>query len=390
MKVLHINTIDTGGAAIAAIRLHELLLSKGIESKMLFLYRSGRVKVNESYYFEDLFKFKVCFNLLVKLNIIYNRRFTFYKPKIYFNGPDSLFNISNHPMFQWADVIHFHWVVKFLNWKKVFKYKSKKYVWTFHDMNPFTGGEHYRTGYNDEFKLVSTINLKRKLKYLNGVDLQVITPSDWMNQLVKKSYVFNNHNVITLRNPVPFEIFKPNYEENLQSRKSTKIKLLFVAENPNDVRKGFGLLIEAIKKNPSGSNYSLIVLGNNPDLNGLDIEVDLVGNINNPYKLAEIYNSADYFIIPSIEDNLPNTVSESLLCGTPVIGFNVGGIPEMIINNQNGFLVDSENNLVEVLNSIKMNQFKKEEVFNTVKSKLNEEDIFQSYLKIISFTSQPQ
>jgi glycosyltransferase involved in cell wall biosynthesis len=106
--------------------------------------------------------------------------------------------------------------------------------------------------------------------------------------------------------------------------------------------------------------------------------------------LNRIYNSSDYFIIPSIEDNLPNTVSESLLCGTPVIGFNVGGIPEMIINNQNGFLVNSENNLVEILNSIKMNQFKKEEVFNTVKSKLNEEDIFQSYLKIISFTSQPR
>jgi glycosyltransferase involved in cell wall biosynthesis len=68
-----------------------------------------------------------------------------------------------------------------------------------------------------------------------------------------------------------------------------------------------------------------------------------IGEINNPEQMAIAYQAADLFVLPSLAENLPNTIAEALLCGTPAIGFNVGGIPEMIINGKTGFLCDEIN-----------------------------------------------
>ena len=354
MKILHINTIDTGGAAIAAIRLHELLLQNGVESKILFLWRSGKVSVKESFYFEDLFSSKLIFKIQYKLNVLFNRRFTFYKPNLYFNGPDSLFDISKHPLFGWAEVIHFHWVVKFLDWNSVFNNSKKKFVWTLHDMNPFTGGEHYKTGYNNEFKFASKRNVKLKQKALNGVDLTVITPSEWMKNCAEKSEVFKEIKIATVRNPIPNVVFNSSFVGDFADLNidKSKINLLFVAENPSDVRKGFHLLIQALNNIQYKEVFQLYIIGK--EINGIELPIkhQFLGVVSDPYQLAKIYCSVDYFIIPSIEDNLPNTVSEALLCGTPVLGFEIGGIKEMIQNGINGFLVNNEVELGVLLNKI--------------------------------------
>lgn len=368
MKVLHVNTIDSGGAAIAARRLHLLLLERGIDSKMLFLSRSGRTDIKEAYYFEDLFspgRFKLLFNL----NKIYNRRFTFYKPSVYFNGPDSLFDLSKHPLFEWADVVHLHWVVKFLDWNKVFSHKQKSFVWTCHDMNPFTGGEHYKTGYKGEFSTASRSNILRKQSALKNVRLKVISPSQWLADLARNSEVFGHVEVKAIRNPIDDRVFRP-----LPETESGKKNILFVAENPHDLRKGFDRLLKALNK-LSPSSYKLSVLGNKTFVEQTFPDAHFYGSISDESRLVEIYNSAELFIIPSLEDNLPNTVSESLLCGTPVVGMKVGGIAEMIDNGEDGFLAADPESLSEAITKGLQHPFDRQAVRQKALLKLDKDKI---------------
>jgi glycosyltransferase involved in cell wall biosynthesis len=85
------------------------------------------------------------------------------------------------------------------------------------------------------------------------------------------------------------------------------------------------------------------MLGKNVENINFDFQVIQLGFITNDADIVNCYNAADFFVIPSIEDNLPNTVVESLACGTPVLGFNIGGIPDMVINNKSGLLADLNN-----------------------------------------------
>lgn len=383
LKILHVNTIDTGGAAIAARRLHELLIEKGIESKMLFLKRSGKVKIKEAYYFEDLYSASK-FRTLFKMNTIYNRRNTFYKPGIYFNGPESLFDLSAHPLFEWADVVHLHWVVKFLDWEKVFKHKTKRFVWTFHDMNPFTGGEHYQTGYHDEFKSVSKRNIELKQKAIVGNDINVICPSAWLSDLASKSEVFAQTKIHTIRNPIDDGIFKPLHSYLHKTDDPpviNKKNILFVAENPHDERKGFILLMKALE-NLNPDSYRLSVIGKKQHVEQVFKGAIFHGTVNDEEEMVKIYNSSDLFIIPSIEDNLPNTVSEALLCGTPVVGLSIGGVKEMITEGKNGFLAQNPDDLQQAIVNALNHHFVRQLVRNHAETLLDKEAIIESILDV--------
>ncbi len=369
MKILHVNTNDTGGAAIAAKRLHLLLLKHGIESRMLFLKRSGKVKIPEVYYMEDLYG-KIPFKLFDKLNTLYNRRFSFTKASVYFNGPDSLFDISKHPAFAWADVVHLHWVVKLLDWQSVFKHKDKKFVWTLHDMNPFTGGEHYKTGYKGEFGYASKRNIAVKKAAIQQDQIQVICPSEWLSDIARQSEVFSNQEVRTLRNPIDNSVFKVMDKVAMKTKHGLdpdKKNILFVAENPHDERKGFGLLMEALS-HLNMSDFEVSVIGKETYVQNAIIDAHFFGTVNDEQKMAELYNAADVFVIPSLEDNLPNTVSEALLCGTAVSGMRIGGIKEMVTDGVNGYLSASPEGLGDA-------------IFKTLSLNLSASDIRQIALK---------
>jgi glycosyltransferase involved in cell wall biosynthesis len=85
----------------------------------------------------------------------------------------------------------------------------------------------------------------------------------------------------------------------------------------------------------------LFVIGNkNESLNNFK-NIIQYGKVNDERLLSSIYSAADVFVLPSLMDNLPNTVLESLLCGTPVIGFPIGGIPDMVMHKKNGLIADA-------------------------------------------------
>ena len=112
----------------------------------------------------------------------------------------------------------------------------------------------------------------------------------------------------------------------------------------SDRRKGFHLLLPAIKKLSQGEIWQhkleLVVFGASEPVNPPDfgLKTHYLGRLNDDISLALVYAAADIFVAPSLEDNLPNTVMEALACGTPSVAFKIGGMPDMIEHQENGYL----------------------------------------------------
>jgi glycosyltransferase involved in cell wall biosynthesis len=89
-------------------------------------------------------------------------------------------------------------------------------------------------------------------------------------------------------------------------------------------------------------HLGVVVLGGDAESvkSALPLPVYTVNYLSNEAEIAELYNAVDLFVTPSLQDNLPNTIVEAMSCGVPCVGFNVGGIPEMISHQQDGYVAD--------------------------------------------------
>jgi glycosyltransferase involved in cell wall biosynthesis len=150
------------------------------------------------------------------------------------------------------------------------------------------------------------------------------------------------------------EIFAPrdkNYSREVLNIPKDKKVILFVADSIDNNRKGFIFLKRAIEQ-LSDPNLVICAIGDkNNGLGVIDNVIEL-GTIYDERMMSIAYSAADLYVIPSLMDNLPNTVLESLMCGTPVVGFPVGGIHDMIQDGVNGFITEeiSVDSLVKTLN----------------------------------------
>jgi glycosyltransferase involved in cell wall biosynthesis len=371
MKLLLINTSDIGGAGKACARLHLGLLNMDVDSKLLLAKKISNY--NESYVLHP----KKNNSLLVKIQKKALRTLRKWKllkaPKKTkeelfiekrakglekFSFPNSKYDITESELYKQADIINLHWVSEFIDYQSFFQKNTKPVVWTLHDMNPFSGGEHYEEAYlgidehgypkkriisNEELEQFNKVlNLKKEV--LSQVkNLHFVTLCDWMTSQLKQSDFFSRFPIHKIPNGIDSNIF--NTRDKAHSRDLLNIPLdkkviLFVADLIDANRKGFNLLIKAIEKLDQ-SNVQLFVIGKkNDSLNHLK-NIIQYGTVNNDRLLSSIYSAADVFVIPSLMDNLPNTVLESLLCGTPVIGFSTGGIPDMIHHKKTGLIVDA-------------------------------------------------
>ncbi len=336
MKVVHLNTNAYGGAATACFRLHHALLEAGADSRVLTLKKGSssdpRIDSWEAYQ-PRRFRLKDTWNRL------YNKLPTMGKPPFFFSGPNSIFRVEEHPWVQDADIIHLHWVAKFIDYRRFFKVDGR-YVWTLHDLQPFSGGYHYTGGLDmHAYRRLIRRNEAIKIKALHGKQLQPVAPSSWLAELAKASPVFSDFGCAHIPNCIDMRIFKPAEQHRLRRTLGWPVDkkvLLFLAENLDEPRKGFPILVQALREMNLDETL-LVAVGKSPvGLEGLPV-------IHIPFttdeqKLAAVYAAADYYITPSLEDNLPNTVMEALACGTPVIAFHTGGIPEMVQHGFNGFL----------------------------------------------------
>lgn len=255
------------------------------------------------------------------------------------------------------DIVHLHWPRHgLLSIEQIGKLKSPV-VWTLHDLWPLTPGYEYRIECMEDFgpfqalipegrlhRLATNI-WKRKLRAWRNLNLSIVAPSEWMAEEARRSDVFTNRDIRLIPNTVPLEVFRPSRDRAAIRRKlgfpSDRTVLLFGADGGESPRKGGDLLVNTLRElELQVPDVCLAYFGggNMPWLKGLNIEAFALGRICEPSLLAEIYSGADVFVCPSREDNLPNTVIESLACGTPVVGFRIGGMTDLVQDDVNGFL----------------------------------------------------
>jgi glycosyltransferase involved in cell wall biosynthesis len=362
MKILHVCTSDRGGAAIAAVRLHKAMLNLGIDSNILFLKRfdnsipksfihNSSNFLNKKYFL--LNRAKLEFKLFFDKFRLRKRRLKFEL----FTWSHSFFDLTKNECYKTADIINLHWVANFINYDSFFLKNNKPVFWTLHDQNPFTGGCHYSFGCKkfqescntcpqllgiNNPSISSVILSKKKSGIINKQNsVFIIALSKWMLSLSTTSVVFQGLPHTIISNSLEGFNYKPKIEARVTLGITTnKVVFLFVAHEISNPRKGFNLLEEALASMNKKSEILLMIIGNSTEIFIQDIEFINFGFIRNAEDLNNIYSAADALVVPSLEDNFPNTVLEALCCGTPVIGFDVGGISDMIQNGTNGFLVD--------------------------------------------------
>jgi len=365
VKVLHLNTFDTGGAAIAAKRSHLALLEQGVESKMLFVKKASNA-IEETFELEAQ-TFTLWDRLKIKLKVLLKQPIGYWQSSEYhlkgqdsnmglFSLPYSDFNLTLNEHIKWADVINLHWVPSMWDYN-LFQKLNKPIVWTLHDMNPFTGGCHYSRDcrrFTEDCKncpqLDGTRNpnfasklLEYKRKYMKLNNISYVTLCDWMITRLKDSSVFKDEKVFKIYNSLDTKIFKPINQTKARTALSVPLDrkiVLFVSERTDNYRKG-GYMLSRIIHILKEENIYFYAIGAS-EMPNLDENLVQLGVIQDEKTMATVYNIADVLILPSIEDNLPNVMLEALCCGLPLVSFSNGGMNEIIKPGENGLLVEEQ------------------------------------------------
>jgi glycosyltransferase involved in cell wall biosynthesis len=275
-------------------------------------------------------------------------------------------DISQHPLIKDADIIHLHWVnFGFLSIQNIRQLTElgKPIFWTLHDMWAFTGGCHH-SGDCDRYKEfcgqckflkqpsfhdLSHRLWREKVFAFESDNLRFIPCSNWLAKKAKESSLLMRHEIHAIPNAIDLTIFK-SLDKNLAKKNLQlsidKSYLLFVAMRVSAPNKGFEYLKSALEiwknSHPNDANKTeVLIIGevsNIELLDSLPLAHKVLGKITDEKQMVEIYNASDVFITPSLEENLPNTIMEALSCGTSCLGFEVGGIPEMIDHLSNGYV----------------------------------------------------
>ncbi len=426
MKVVHLCTQDNGGAGNAAYRLNIALISAGIDSKLIVLtktkednsvyaipdnYSETKSLINATTYTSQYF-----LDIWGKWQKRITKEYPTFKGYYeIFTLPTGDIELSEILELEETDVINLHWVNGMLSFSDATKnlFKQKKIVWTLHDMNPFTGGCHYSAGC-EKFTTqcgacpqlesenpidLSTEVFKIKEKFYQGLEINIVTPSKWLSEESKKSTLFRNYRTFVIPNGFPTKTFFPYpsevVKENLNIPKEAKLILIGAAYGNN--RKGFNLLLEALGMIEGNEKVYLGVFGNLKQIPSKlkNFEIIQFGSVADETVLAMLYSAADVFVIPSLQDNLPNVVPEAMLCGTPVVGFNIGGLPDMIDHKTNGYLAqpydttDLASGIVWTLNntSDSMRKYTYEKALKKYSLEKQAENYIQLYKKLLNENS---
>lgn len=355
MKVLIINTSASGGgAAIAALRLTDALRANGVDAKMLVrdcnISHEGVIALPHS----PLLRLKFVWErVVIWLHNRLKRKMLWYVD-IANTGTD----ITELPEFRQADIIHLHWINQgFLSLQQLERIliSGKRIVWTLHDQWPYTGICHHSvdcTRYQQHChdcpqlchpsaKDLSYRVFAKKLQIMQKGKVTFVGCSQWIARLAEKSALTKGQRIVNIPNAIP-HCFSPM--DRKAARKSFGIPeegkfILFGSCKVTDKRKGIDYLIEACR-NAALQQVGVIVVGQNSDWlrEKISQQVHIVDFVHSPERMAALYAAADAYVTPSLQENLPNTIAEAMSVGTPCVGFDIGGIPEMIDHKKNGYV----------------------------------------------------
>jgi glycosyltransferase involved in cell wall biosynthesis len=370
MKIAHFNTNLNGGAAIAARRIFTGL--KNVDVEQCFIYKIGKttdplyVKCNVS---------KNTRSFLARIeNRIRNKKIERARQRYIVSRPVGLEAFSPSILSEGIllsdlnyrpDIVHLHWIGGMFDYESFFNSipDTVPFVWTLHDMNPFTGGCHYSNGCksyvdqcgncpqlaNSEEEDLSRTSLKAKLRSLKDREVHVVAGSHWLEGEARNSYVFKEAaSIRTIHCSVDSGQLRPRNKVDCKKALGINHTQKVIAFGTDNIipRKGAHRLMEALKiVYKQNENIVLIRFGVKPAETQEDESIKIIdlGYLMSIDLQAAVYSAADVFVMPSLYEAFGQVALESMACGTPVVAFDTGGPRDFVKNGQTGFLAEWDN-----------------------------------------------
>jgi glycosyltransferase involved in cell wall biosynthesis len=346
-----------GGAARAARRLHRGLLALGQESAMLVREKHT---TDPEVFAARLDKSAAARRQRRRLKWIEKYWIKPHRTELSnscFSLPGFGYDLSQNPQVLDCDVLNLHWVSGFLSPPAVARLQQtgRPLFWTLHDQRAFTGGCHFSAGCRgyetscarcpqlaDDRLELAAAGLRESALSINAQEIVVICPSRWLAACARRSALFAQGTIEIIPNGIETRVFQPLPKAAARRQLGLDpeaIYFLFGADNLQEKRKGIGELRDILKMALAAGSFQALCFGNTRrQMDDFGVPVNCLGRIDDDAQLARIYAAADAFLLPSLEDNLPNTMLEAMACGTPVIGFDIGSLPDAITPQETGLL----------------------------------------------------
>lgn len=366
MKITLINTSDSGGGAAAAgYRLFAALRDHGLDARLLVQQKHRPETGIRGLINGPVDKFIADVNFFgERLPFLLKERDP--SVRFAFSTASTGRSIAQETWVQEADLLHLHWTnggfLSIRNLKELARL-NKPLVWTLHDMWAFTGGCHYTEGCEHFLQECGNCPLLRRphdrdisrtgwrqkeelIRLLEKVTF--VTCSRWLKEEARRSSLLKSARIEAIPNPIDTARYQPG--DRLAARRQWSLDpaekvILFGAANIGHSRKGIAYLVAALQKlgeRIGTAGVSVVLVGKNTGFDPATIpfKTHLLPLIRRENELISLYNAADVFVQPSLEDNLPNMVMEALACGTPVAAFRAGGLPDLVEHRSNGYLAE--------------------------------------------------
>jgi glycosyltransferase involved in cell wall biosynthesis len=278
-------------------------------------------------------------------------------------------DLLEHRLLTSADIIHLHWPTWGITPNTIAAWldAGRSIFWTLHDCWPMTGGCHYPAGceqyrtacmkcpqlHHDQ-GLIANGFAEKLFSYQERGSLHILAPSEWMARVAQQSAIFHARPITVVRNPVELDVFAPLRDrQELRSAFDVRPEDLLIIFGTADLvesRKGVRFLVEAMRELTStgelssilsnGARVHVATLGKSADLFEFSGVLPITfGEIDSDAVMADVLGIADVTCVPSLEDNYPNVIVESLACGTPCIITPVGGMTEIVSEGHTGVVV---------------------------------------------------